>query len=442
MEYRSYEGRTRKEALDRMFADAIRENRLNETQLLRVTTKETKRWFGLKKQLTWVAVASIQTRVPRKPSCREDAHPLQTQAFRDQNVAVREAVSVATARPQVKEQALQMIAEKSAAVMASSSSVAASSADAELMNKVSKLEMEISSLQNFIKQELSCIREGLINHHLTEEYEKENEIVHEAEIAKNNLLWTEDFLAERDFDTMVIEHILEHLKTLKPDVLIDKNQILLEIKQFLLSHMKHQSISLDNYPYGNHILFVGPTGVGKTVTLVKLAAHLAAMRQKKMRFISIDRYKVGADPQLAKYAEILRAPFYEIKTRDDFFTLIKNAHEANFTFIDTAGKSPRDTIPLKELAEWIAQSGEAFDIHLVVSATTKPRDLAFIVENYSCLNFRHVLATKLDETVCYGSLISMLYRYQLPLSFITNGQEVPQDFEIANLENLVNQALK
>jgi flagellar biosynthesis protein FlhF len=64
------------------------------------------------------------------------------------------------------------------------------------------------------------------------------------------------------------------------------------------------------------------------------------------------------------------------------------------------------------------------------------------VENYSCLNFRHVLATKLDETVCYGSLLSMLYRHQLPLSFITNGQEVPEDFEIANLERLVIQALK
>ncbi|NPV37738.1 Flagellar biosynthesis protein FlhF [Brevinematales bacterium NS] len=439
MEYRNYEGRTRKEAIDRMFAEAIRENRLNETQLLRVTSKEVRRWFGLKKDVVWVAVASIQTKAPRKTvaTCRDEM-PLFSQASSSPE-PVMAAASPKQAKNAVKEQALQVIAEKSATVM---KNVSVSSAESELVSKVNKLEMEISSLQNFIKQELSCIREGLVNHHLSEEYEKENEIVRDAEIAKNHLLWIEDFLGERDFDAKVIADILEYLKTLKTEVLIDKNQILLEVKRFLLSHLKSQPISLENYPYGNNILFVGPTGVGKTVTLVKLAAHLAAMRQKKMRFISIDRYKVGADPQLAKYAEILRSPFYEIKTREDFFKLIKQNDGSHFTFIDTAGKSPRDTIPLKELSEWLSQCDVPFDIHLVVSATTKPRDLAFVVENYSCLNFRHVLATKLDETVCYGSLLSMLYRYQLPLSFITNGQEVPQDFEIANIENLVNQALK
>ncbi|MCX7883018.1 MAG: hypothetical protein N2314_07335 [Brevinematales bacterium] len=438
MEYRNYEGRTRKEAIDRMFAEAIRENRLNETQLLRVTSKEVKRWFGLKKDVVWVAVASIQTKSSRRPVVTSrDEMPL----FSQSSSSSPEPSGVNISKTPIKEQALQVIAEKSATVM---KNIASSSApvDNELVSKVSKLEMEISSLQNFIKQELSCIREGLMSHHLSEEYEKENEIVRDAEIAKNHLLWMEDFLAERDFDAKVIEDVLEYLKTLKTNVLIDKNQVLLEVKQFFLSRLKSQPISLENYPYGRNILFVGPTGVGKTVTLVKLAAHLAAMRQKKMRFISIDRYKVGADPQLAKYAEILRSPFYEIKTRDDFFKLMKQSGDEYFTFIDTAGKSPRDTIPLKELSEWLDQCDVPFDIHLVVSATTKPRDLAFIVENYSCLRFRHVLATKLDETVCYGSLLSMLYRYQLPLSFITNGQEVPQDFEIANLENLVNQALK
>ncbi|MFN4216579.1 MAG: hypothetical protein ACK4HQ_04185 [Brevinematales bacterium] len=439
MEYRNYEGRTRKEAIDRMFAEAIRENRLNETQLLRVTNKEVKRWFGLKKDVVWVAVASIQTRSPRKKvsTCRDDM-PLFSQTSSSPEPVVAPAFQNKPSKNTVKEQALQVIAEKSATVMQNTSSAA----ESELVSKVNKLEMEISSLQNFIKHELSCIREGLVNHHLSEEYEKENEIVRDAEIAKNHLLWIEDFLGERDFDAGVIEDILGYLKEQKTDVLVDKNQILLAVKKFLLSHLKTQPISLENYPYGNNILFVGPTGVGKTVTLVKLAAHLATMRQKTMRFISIDRYKVGADPQLAKYAEILRSPFYEIKTREDFFNLMKQSDGAHFTFIDTAGKSPRDTISLKELSEWLSQCNVPFDIHLVVSATTKPRDLAFVVENYSCLNFRHVLATKLDETVCYGSLISMLYRYGLPLSFITNGQEVPQDFEIANIENLVNQALK
>lgn len=437
MEYRNYEGRTRKEAIDRMFAEAIRENRLNETQLLRVTSKEVKRWFGLKKDVVWMAVASIQTKASRKPI---SSSPREEYSLFSQSTA---SIQPSNPSPKIaiKEQALQVIAEKSAAVLRTP--IPSNTADeTELMGKVSKLETEISSLQNFIKQELSCIREGLINRRLSEEYERENEIVRDAEIAKNHLLWVEEFLQERDFDSKLIEAVLEHLKTLKTEVLVDKNQILIEVKQFLLRNLRVQEISLDNYPYGNTILFVGPTGVGKTVTLVKLAAHLAAMRQKKMRFISIDRYKVGADPQLAKYAEILRSPFYEIKTKEDFFKLIQKDEGVHFTFIDTAGKSPRDTIPLKELAEWLTQCQQTFDIHLVVSATTKPRDLAFVVENYRCLNFRHVLATKLDETLCYGSLLSMLYHYQLPLSFITNGQEVPQDFEIANLDRLVSQALK
>ena len=433
MEYRNYEGRTKKEAIDRMFDEAVRENRINETQLLRVTPKKVKRWFGLKEDTVWVAVASIQTPSYRRYSSENRVFDRVPSSSR-----VSEEVAQPVSRPAVKEQAIQMIAEKSTMVVKPSST----SGDAELMSKVNKLESEISALQNFIKQELSCLREGLISHHLNEEYTKETEIVRDAEIAKNNIKWVEDFLRERDFDDYVIGDIVEHLQGLKAEVLVDKNQILIEVKQFLLRNLKTENISLDNYPYGRNILFVGPTGVGKTVTLVKLAAHLGALRQKKMRFISIDRYKVGADPQLSQYAAIMNSPFYEIKSKDDFFRLISEPSGAEFTFIDTAGKSPRDTIPLKELSEWLAQSKQDFDIHLVVSATTKPRDLAFIVENYSCLNFRHVLATKLDETVCYGSLLSMLYRHQLPLSFITNGQEVPEDFEIANLERLVIQALK
>ncbi len=439
MEYRSYEGRTRKEAIDRMFDEAIRENRLNETQLLRVTSREVRRWFGLKKDTVWVAVASIQNRALRKglKTCSTDT------LSAVKTVAVEQPSPVATTKPHIKEQALQVIAEKSAMISQNTSETAtASLAGSELLTKVNQLEMEISSLQSFIKKELTSLREGLVNHHLTEEYEKESEIVRDAEIAKNNIMWLEDFLRERDFDTVVIHDIVEHIKNLKSEILLDKNQILFEAKSFLLSHLKKQDISLDNYSFGNNILFVGPTGVGKTVTLVKLAAHLAAMRQKKMRFISIDRYKVGADPQLAKYAEILKAPFYEIKTRENFIELMHEKHDCHYTFIDTAGKSPRDTITFQELADWLKQCNVPFDIHLVVSSTTKPRDLAFTVESYSVLKFHHVLATKLDETVYYGSLLSMLYRCQLPLSFITNGQEVPKDFEIANLENLVNDALK
>jgi flagellar biosynthesis protein FlhF len=227
----------------------------------------------------------------------------------------------------------------------------------------------------------------------------------------------------------------------KSSLLLNKDNILNLIKDFLKTNIVQEEIMFENYKEGRDIIFIGPTGVGKTVTLIKLAAHLAVIRQKSLRFISIDRYKVGADSQLKAYAEIMSAPFFQIHNREEFFDLLKR-DDYDYTFIDTAGKSPKDTIVLKELADWIEKTGKKLDVHLVVSATTKPKDLDMVASGYSLIDYSHIIGTKFDETVHLGSIVSLLYRTKKPISFITNGQGVPEDFEIANVDRIIADSLK
>ncbi|MGL4388704.1 MAG: flagellar biosynthesis protein FlhF, partial [Brevinema sp.] len=109
--------------------------------------------------------------------------------------------------------------------------------------------------------------------------------------------------------------------------------------------------------------------------------------------------------------------------------------------IDTAGLSPKENIAIEEIAHWIHKINQKVDIHLVVSATTKASDLEIIYERYSCVNINHILVSKTDETNNLGSILSLAYKYNKPLSFLTDGQEIPQDFKIADTNRLIHDSL-
>ena len=311
----------------------------------------------------------------------------------------------------------------------------------KLEEEVENLKSSLSQIQDYIKSEFEEIKEGLMKNSRNTALENKRKIIHDVEISQKNIQWAEEFLREREFHPSVIQDILEYLKMQKSEVLIDKVQVITVIRDFLKTNIIREDILMENYNNGEHILFAGPTGVGKTVSIIKMAAHIAVIRQKSLRFISIDRYKVGADSQLKTYSDLMKAPFYPINKEEQFFELLDKV-ESHYTFIDTAGKSPRETIVIKELSDWLKKTGKKFDIHLVVSATTKPKDLDLIINSYSCLDFSHIIATKLDETAYLGSILSTLYQTKKPLSFITNGQGVPEDFEIANVDKLIADSLK
>jgi len=430
MRYVIYEGRTKQEAVDKMFMAARMENRVKETMLIRTYPEERKKFLGLKKEVVWIATACIDdSRLMERE--RKNIRKANTQPtlFKDDEINATETygsykkdVSVS---PNISSTMLQIEAEK----------------NKKLEEEVQNLKSSLNQIQSFIKTEFEEIKEGLMKSSRNTALENKKKIMHDLEISQKNIEWAEDYLREREFHSKVVQDILEYLKMQKSDILIDKAQILTTMRDFLRANINREEIMLENYNYGRNILFVGPTGVGKTVSIIKMAAHIAVIRQKTLRFISIDRYKVGADSQLKTYSDLMKAPFYPINKEEEFYELL-NRDETYYTFIDTAGKSPRDTIVIKELSEWLKKSNQKFDIHLVISATTKPRDVDLIIEGYSCLNFSHILATKLDETMYIGSILSALYQTKKPISFVTDGQGVPEDFEIANVDKLIADSFK
>ncbi|HEY3400189.1 MAG TPA: flagellar biosynthesis protein FlhF [Geothrix sp.] len=175
---------------------------------------------------------------------------------------------------------------------------------------------------------------------------------------------------------------------------------------------------------------VGPTGVGKTTTLAKLAAYAQLHLKQKVALLTLDTYRMAAVDQLQQYAQILQVPLHVALTVEDLRSALRFYQDRALVLIDTPGHSPKDTDTLNQLRGLLDELPEV-ETHLVMSATTKPRDLAEIALRYEPLKPTRLLFTKLDETSTYGPILSTLVRVKRPLSYLGTGQEVPEALELA-----------
>ena len=188
-------------------------------------------------------------------------------------------------------------------------------------------------------------------------------------------------------------------------------------------------------------ILIGPTGVGKTTTIAKLAAIYGLgnnrIRPRKVRIVTIDNYRIAAKDQIATYAEIMRLPISFVESFEDFRKVIALGGEAELILVDTIGKSPRDLSKLAEMKEILDAAGGAAETHLAVSATTKTSDVEEILKQFEPFGYRSVVLTKLDETSRVGNIISVLAQRDKPISYISDGQKVPQDLEPASVIRLL-----
>lgn len=187
--------------------------------------------------------------------------------------------------------------------------------------------------------------------------------------------------------------------------------------------------------------FVGPTGVGKTTTIAKLAALYHLRYQKKIGLITLDTFRIGAIEQLQTYAQILQVPLQVAKDRETLRKAIKNSAQQDLVFIDTAGRSPQREQELEELREFLGLE-EQVECHLVLSATTKDGDLMFTIQQFNIFPVKSYIFTKIDETRDHVAIFNQLWRFKKPVSFIANGQRVPEDIALATkgmIANLVRQ---
>ena len=171
---------------------------------------------------------------------------------------------------------------------------------------------------------------------------------------------------------------------------------------------------------------IGPSGVGKTTTAAKLAAHWGIKKQKKVGLISLDSFRLGAAEQLRTYARIMGLPVRTAQGNDEFRQAVDMFENLDMVIIDTSGRVMNQDEARSELTELLSVPPEV-GVHLVLPATTKDRDLAAAIEKARVLDPSSLIVTKIDETERYGNVINNLVKYKLPVSFLTNGQKVPDD---------------
>lgn len=188
------------------------------------------------------------------------------------------------------------------------------------------------------------------------------------------------------------------------------------------------------------MMFVGPTGTGKTTTIAKLAARYAYLmdRPYSVALINLDSYKVGAIEQLEHYADIMQIDHIAVENVDGFKDALERLESYDVILVDTAGMSPYDTQKLIHTVEYVNSDAEkALEVNLVLPATVKYEDMEDIYTNFSFLNLDSVIITKFDETKHLGTLLNFMLAYDLPMSYFSIGQEVPDDLRIASKEYLL-----
>lgn len=186
---------------------------------------------------------------------------------------------------------------------------------------------------------------------------------------------------------------------------------------------------------------VGPTGVGKTTTIAKLAAMYALNRKVSVAMITTDNFRVGAVEQLKTYAKIMDLPIEVAGSSQELAKALAKHADKDLILIDTAGRSPKDSERLEEMKTYL-ECQPGIDIYLCLSATTRAREIDEIIATFGTLPITRLLFTKLDESKSFGCIVDTYLKHKMPLSYFSTGQKVPEDIEVATARKLASMVVK
>lgn len=191
------------------------------------------------------------------------------------------------------------------------------------------------------------------------------------------------------------------------------------------------------------VIFIGPTGVGKTTTIAKIASRYAVEQKKKVALLTMDTYRIAAAEQLRTYANILMVPFRVVYTEEELLTAIQDFQNYDYILMDTAGHSPQNKEQLADMKQLLSRVKKLADcqFYLVLSATTKYKDLMKIADSYRQIAEYKLIFTKLDETEALGNLLNLRLYTDASIAYVTCGQNVPDDIEVFNPQKTVKQLL-
>ncbi|NLY18741.1 MAG: flagellar biosynthesis protein FlhF [Clostridiaceae bacterium] len=277
---------------------------------------------------------------------------------------------------------------------------------------------------------------------IKEEAANSEKLETEKEIPESNALRKfRNFLTENEIEPFIIDRIVEKTKQLVRD-LNDYNEIVNIAGKIITSVLgQPQTIRLRDDGKPTTVLFAGPTGVGKTTTLAKIAADYTLNQQKKIGFITADTYRIAAVEQLKTYAEILNIPVSVIYTPQEIQEAISGYSDKDLILIDTAGRSHKNASQFAEL-KMLVTAAQADEIFLVLSCNLGRLALREILNHYKFFNNYKLLFTKLDEVPVPGLILNARCATGKTLSYTTAGQSVPDDIEVANVQDIVKSILK
>ena len=305
--------------------------------------------------------------------------------------------------------------------------------------KVEVLEEKIDSIQNMLAASLQKKEEP--------EEEKQGEAKKEETPAKDEnivrfmkLLY--NIMLENEIEEKYINQIMDEIeKVHKPGMPFDY-ALANTYQKMILKFGKPSGISPANS--GPKVVFyVGPTGVGKTTTIAKIASKFSVEDKKKVALLTADTYRIAAAEQLRTYANILEVPFRVIYTVEEIETALRDFKDFDYIFVDTAGHSHQNRAQKDNMNSFVhcLDGLVEKEVYLVVSATTKYRDLISIADSYKEMADFKLIFTKLDETTALGNLLNLKLYTGADLSYVTCGQNVPDDIENFNPQKTVKQLL-
>ena len=254
----------------------------------------------------------------------------------------------------------------------------------------------------------------------------------------DDLAYTYNYLDQQNIATELNQKIITELKQ---ESLEDLKEIYNTMRSKLVDIIDvSKPISINSQK--KIVVFAGPTGVGKTTTIAKLAAKFALEKEKQVGLITSDTFRIAAVEQLKTYSDIVNIPLQVLYDDQQLTEIINNKYsDHELILIDTAGSSWNDRIQIGHL-KTISNHDLVDEVHLLVSMNTKSEDLKSIINHFSEINPDKLLLTKLDETTTYGDIINLKNDYNLPYSYFTYGQDVPDDIKIATPVALIDYLMR
>ena len=370
-----------------------------------------------------VAMSLSQTGIP-KPQQEE-----KKDAPKDADVSsVGQAVAdILSAYPQVNEP------QKAKAVSAYAGK------DNKEDGKTNELEEKLDNLQNLLEKQLSQ-QENKSQSEDTKADDGEKKEENKERVSFLRLLYNK--MIDNEINEKYANDIIDEIdKNCKADVTMDF--MLSEIYQRMILKFGKPYVMEENEQKPRVVFFVGPTGVGKTTTIAKIASSFRVEHKKKVALLTADTYRIAAAEQLRTYANILEVPFRVVYTAGEIAGAVEDFRDYDYILVDTTGHSPNNEAQCESMSDLInsVDTTATKEVFLVLSASTKYRDLMKIADTYKEIADYKLIFTKLDETSTLGNIYNLKLYTGAPLSYITCGQNVPDDIEYFNPQATVKQLL-